>query len=187
MITYAFLQNQSASPLYKSLAYSLVSFFSGLWWVSLAEYLLILRALFSLLLQMVRCTMSIASTVCTRWWATTRTNGNGHSFHLIPCFCGLWLPAGTVSELRVCGFKTTCFRYVNLNLCYNNFFILNSDVFNSRCKLYDHVTMAAKSVQSWLECWLVGNLSWFHRISGCTGLTLVNYLLRWKIFLLNLV
>jgi hypothetical protein len=96
-----FYKTSQASPLYKSLAYSLVLFIFGLWWVSLAEYLLILRALFPLLLQMVRCTMGIASTVCTRRWVTTRTNGNGHSVYLIPCFYGLWLPASTVSELSV--------------------------------------------------------------------------------------
>jgi hypothetical protein len=97
-----FFKTSQASPLYKSLAYSLVSFISGLWRVSLAEYLLVLRALFPLLLQMVRCTMVIASTLCIRQWATTRTKGNGHSVRLIPCFCGLWLPTGTVSELSVC-------------------------------------------------------------------------------------
>jgi hypothetical protein len=94
-----------ASPLYKGLAYSLVSFISSLWRVSLAEYLLVLRALFPLLLQMVRCTMVIASTVYIRRWTTTSTKGNGHSVCLLSCFCGLWLPAGTVSELSVCGLK----------------------------------------------------------------------------------
>nr|CAZ96214.1 hypothetical protein Sh253G12g_380 [Saccharum hybrid cultivar R570] len=49
------------------------------WKVSLAEYFLVLRALFPLLLQMVRCTTAIASTVCIRRWVTTRTKGNGHS------------------------------------------------------------------------------------------------------------
>jgi hypothetical protein len=94
-----------ASTLYKGLVYSLVSFISGLWQVSLAEYLLVLRALFSLLLQMVRCTMVIASIVCIRQWTTTRTKGNGHFIRLISCFCGLWLPASTITELSVCGLK----------------------------------------------------------------------------------
>jgi hypothetical protein len=57
MLTYCSFVNESASPLKKSLAYSLVSFCFILRRVSLAEYLLILRALFPLLLQMVRCTM----------------------------------------------------------------------------------------------------------------------------------
>jgi hypothetical protein len=107
-----FCKTSQVSPLYKSLACSLVSFISGLWRVSLAKYLLVLRAFFPLLLQMVRCIMGIASTVCTWRWTITRTNGNGHFVYLIPCFCGLWLPADTVSELSMCGFKTTCFRYV---------------------------------------------------------------------------
>jgi hypothetical protein len=94
-----------ANPLYKDLAYTLVSFISGFWRVSLAEYLLVLGALFPLLLQMVRCTIVIASTVCIRRWATTRTKGNGHSARLISCFCGQWLPAGTITELSVCGLK----------------------------------------------------------------------------------
>jgi hypothetical protein len=98
-----------AIALYKGLAYTLVSFISSLWRVSLAEYLLVLRALFPLLLQMVRCTMVIASTVCIRQWETTRTKGNGHSVRLVSCFCGLLLHAGTVSKLSVCGLKLLAF------------------------------------------------------------------------------
>jgi hypothetical protein len=67
--------NESASPLKESLAYSLVSLYFRLRRVSLAEYLFVLRALFPLLLQMTRCTMDIASTVCIPRWATTRTMG----------------------------------------------------------------------------------------------------------------
>jgi hypothetical protein len=67
--------NELASPLKGSLAYSLVSLYFSLRRVSLAEYLLVLRALFPLLLQMVRCIMVTASTVSTQRWATTRTKG----------------------------------------------------------------------------------------------------------------
>jgi hypothetical protein len=74
MLTYCFFVNESAS-LKKSLAYSLVSLYFSLRRVSLAEYFLVLRALFSLLLQMVRCTTVIASTACTLQWATTKTKG----------------------------------------------------------------------------------------------------------------
>jgi hypothetical protein len=94
--------NESASPLKESLAYSLVSLYFSLRRVSLTEYLLVLKTLFLLLLQMVRCTMVIASTVCTLRWATTRTKGNGRSIYLIWCFCWKWLSPGTVSELNVC-------------------------------------------------------------------------------------
>ena len=52
-----------------------MSFYFGLRRVSLAEYLLVLRALFPLLLQMVKCTTAIALTACIRRWVTTRTKG----------------------------------------------------------------------------------------------------------------
>jgi hypothetical protein len=48
-------------------------FYFGLRWVSLAEYLLVLRTLFPLLLQMIKCTMAIVLTACIRRWAITRT------------------------------------------------------------------------------------------------------------------
>jgi hypothetical protein len=69
--------NESASLLKGSLAYSLVSLYFGLRRVSLAEYFLVFGALFPLL--MVRCITDIATTVCTRRWATIRTNGNVRS------------------------------------------------------------------------------------------------------------
>jgi hypothetical protein len=94
--------NELVSSLKESLAYSLVSLYFSLRRVSLDEYFLVLRALFPLLLQMVRCTTGIASTVCTLRWATTRTKGNGRSIYLIWCFCWKWLSRGTVSELKVC-------------------------------------------------------------------------------------
>jgi hypothetical protein len=70
--------------------------------VSLAEYFLVLRTLFPLLLQMVRCTTVIASTACTMRWATTRTKGNDRSVFLIWYFCWKWLSPDTVPELNVC-------------------------------------------------------------------------------------
>jgi hypothetical protein len=76
MLTYCSFANVvKLAPLYISLAYSLVSFYFSLRWVSLAEYFLVLRALFPLLLQMVRCTTVIASIAYTLRWATTRTKG----------------------------------------------------------------------------------------------------------------
>jgi hypothetical protein len=93
MLTYCFFVNESVSSLKGSLAYSLVSLYFSLRWISLAEYFLVLKALFPLLLKMVRCTTVIASTVCTLRWATTRTKGMvdlyvlpyafvGHDYHL---------------------------------------------------------------------------------------------------------
>jgi hypothetical protein len=80
--------NESASPLKESLAYSLVSLYFGLRQVSLAEYFLVLRALFPLLLQMVRCITDIALTACTRRWATTRTKGTVAPYFLSNAFVG---------------------------------------------------------------------------------------------------
>jgi hypothetical protein len=64
-MAYCSFANESASPLKEIIAYSLVSLYFGLRWVSLTEYFLVLRALFPLLLQMVRCTMVIVSTAYT--------------------------------------------------------------------------------------------------------------------------
>jgi hypothetical protein len=81
--------NESASPLKESLAYSLVSLYFRLRRVSLAEYLLIFRALFPLLLQMARCTMDIVSTVYIPRWATTRTKGVVIPYVASTAFVGL--------------------------------------------------------------------------------------------------
>jgi hypothetical protein len=80
--------NESANPLKESLAYSLVSLYFSLRWVSLAEYFLVLMALFLLLLQMVRCTTVIASIVCTLRWAITRTKGMVAPYVLSDAFVG---------------------------------------------------------------------------------------------------
>ena len=74
MITYAFAK-ESASPLKKALHNPWCRFYFGLRRVSLAEYILVLRALFPLLLQMVKCTTAIALTACIRRWVTTWTKG----------------------------------------------------------------------------------------------------------------
>jgi hypothetical protein len=88
MLTYCSFANESVSLLKESLAYSLVSLYFSLRWVSLAEYLLILRALFPLLLQMAICIMDIASTVCTLRWTTTRTKGMIAPYVLPDAFVG---------------------------------------------------------------------------------------------------
>ena len=51
-------------------------------WVSLAEYLLVLRVLFPLL-QIMLCIMATARTALLLQWMRTRTMGNGHFvYHL---------------------------------------------------------------------------------------------------------
>jgi hypothetical protein len=80
--------NESASPLKESLAYTLVSLYFRLRQISLAEYILVLKALFPLLLQIARYTMGIASTVCISRWATTRTKGMVVPYVLPDAFVG---------------------------------------------------------------------------------------------------
>jgi hypothetical protein len=77
------LLQMSRLPHYKALHDSLVSFYFWLCQVSLAEYLLVLRVLFSHLLQMGRCTTAIVSTAFTLRWVMLRTMGNGRSLRLI--------------------------------------------------------------------------------------------------------
>jgi hypothetical protein len=88
MLTCCSSANESASPIKQSLAYSLVSLYFSLRRVSLAKYFLVLRALFPLLLQMVRCTTVIASTTYTLRWATTRTKGMVAPYVLPDAFVG---------------------------------------------------------------------------------------------------
>jgi hypothetical protein len=88
MLTYCFFANESASPLKESVAYFLVSLYFSLRRVSLAEYFLILRALFPLLLQIDRCTMVIASTAYTLRCATTQTKGMIAPYVLPDAFVG---------------------------------------------------------------------------------------------------
>jgi hypothetical protein len=80
--------NELVSSLKENIAYSLVSLYFGLRRVSLAKYFLVLRVLFPLLLQMVRCTMVITSTACTLRWATTRTKGMVAPYILFDTFVG---------------------------------------------------------------------------------------------------
>jgi hypothetical protein len=84
-----FSQMSQASPLKENLAYSLVPLYFSLRQVSLAEYLLVLRALFPMLLQMVRCIMVTASTIFIQRWATTRTMGMVTPYVSSTAFVGL--------------------------------------------------------------------------------------------------
>jgi hypothetical protein len=88
MLTYYSFANESASPLKESLPYSLVSLYFNLRRVSLAEYFIVLRVLFPLLLQMARCTTVIASTACTLRWVITRTKGMVALYILPDAFIG---------------------------------------------------------------------------------------------------
>jgi hypothetical protein len=114
--------NESASPLKESLTYSLVSLYFGLRWVSLAEYFLVLKALFSLLLQMVRCTTVIALIVYILRWVTTRTKGRVTPYVLSNAFVGMTISWHCIlTKCVYVIYETICFRYFILNLVCNNF------------------------------------------------------------------
>ena len=76
-----FLQIMSTSSTYKALHTPwCLSLLVG--WVSLAEYLLVLRFLFPLL-QIMLCITATTSAALLLQWMRTRTMGNGHSvYHL---------------------------------------------------------------------------------------------------------
>ena len=67
---------------------------SGLWRVSLVEYLLVLRVYFPLL-QMALCIMVIARVASIPLWMRSKPRAG---FFITPsiCFCGLWSYVGTV-------------------------------------------------------------------------------------------
>ena len=98
-------------------------FNSGLWWVSLAEYLLVLRVLFPLL-QMVSSIMGIARIASIPPWMRSEPWAGIFNNPSI-CFCGWWSCVGTVFELCwKCYFRTLlCFRYYLSNLVCNNFIL----------------------------------------------------------------
>jgi hypothetical protein len=139
MLTYCSFANESTSPLQESLAYPLVSLYFSLRRVSLAEYFLVLRVLFPLLLQMVRCTTVIASTTCTLWWVTTRTKGmvisyvlsdafGGHDYLLAVWHC-IWTKCVCVI-LKLFASATLSWTWFVITLR------LNSDVSQCCCELY---------------------------------------------------
>jgi hypothetical protein len=135
--------------LYTSLAYSLVSFISGLWRVSLAEYLLILRV-YSLLLQMTFSASVIASIAFSLLGTRTRLLGAVPLEFFSEMLLWMWLRTGFVSELmRV--FK----NYVasaTPNLVCNNLFEL-------RC-MWATVSYLWNVVTYGMLCWIMYDLGW---------------------------
>ena len=89
-----------------------MSFIFGLWWVSLAEYILVLRV-YSPLLQMTCSITATASIVSTPRGMKTRSWGMIFYVILSCCFCWIWLWNWLVFEPSVCdGLKLLCFRYL---------------------------------------------------------------------------
>ena len=87
------------------------SIYFGLWWISLAEYLLVLRVLFPIL-QMALCIMVIARVASIPLWMRSKPWA-GFFFNPSTCFCGLWSYFSTV--LNYVGnftFELNCFRFI---------------------------------------------------------------------------
>ena len=111
-----------ASSTYKAL-HNPWSHFFGLWWVSLAEYLLILRVLFPLL-QMVQFIMAIARIASVPPWTRSKPWTDISYQSLSFAFVEVWLWAGTIfKQCCRCWFQT--FNLLPLlsylNVVYNNF------------------------------------------------------------------
>ena len=113
MVTQAFMQKGCPARFTdKALHTPWCHFISGLWWVSLAEYILVLRV-YSPLLQMTCSIMTTASIVSTLRGMKTRSWGMIIYAILSCCFCWIWLWNWLVFELSVCeGLKLLCFRYL---------------------------------------------------------------------------
>ena len=159
-----FLQIMSTISTYKALHSPwCLSILVG--WVSLAEYLLVLRVLF-LLLQITLCIMATVRTALLLHWMRTRTMGNGHSvYHLtLVLLVGDDFETGYILNYVWCWCQTTLFPLL-LNLVCNNY--VNSDVWELFCEpvvTYD-----------WL-CWImydlglyVGSIKILHDTQWTTG------------------
>ena len=94
-----------ASSTYKALHNPWSHFIFSLWWVSLAEYLLVLRVLFPLL-QMAQFIMVIARVASIPSWMRSKP-WVGFFTNSSICFCGLWSYVGTIlNYVGKCYFQT---------------------------------------------------------------------------------
>jgi hypothetical protein len=114
--------NESASPLKDSLAYSLVSLYFCLSRVSLAEYFLILKALFP-------CYCRWSDVLWLLYQLSLPSDGRQlgpWAWSLYMSYLLLLLELIFIwhcirTKCVCCGFKTNCFRYLFMNLGCNNF------------------------------------------------------------------
>jgi hypothetical protein len=95
-------------------------------------------------------------------------------------------PALYFNSVWVCGWIwTKCFRYFYFNSVCNNYVLT---LMYPWCELLCNLWWwPLNLLWSWLVCELVWNPSRFHGLPGYTGLSLLNRLLRWMIFLLKFV
>jgi hypothetical protein len=101
MITYAFSQSKSSQSTYKALHTPWCQFISGLWWVSLAEYISVLRVSFPHV-------AGSKAYYCGDKLDFSPTSGGECTMGMVPsyivsiCCCWTWLCTGTVIQLSVC-------------------------------------------------------------------------------------
>jgi hypothetical protein len=100
MITYAFPQSKPSQSTYKALHTPWCQFISGLWRVSLAEYIPVLRVLFPHV-------AGSKAYYCGDKLAFSPTSGGEWTMGMVPsyivsiCCCWTWLCVGTVIQLSV--------------------------------------------------------------------------------------
>ena len=134
----------------------------GLWRVSLAEYILILRV-YSLLLQMTWCIMAIVRTAFIQLWMRTKPWGMVLlSYHLCSAFAGNDHGMWDTCELFV-NFASaiwTCFVITMWTLMYVRYLW-------TICELWCNMWLVVLNhIRSWFVCWFVWDPSWFHRTTG---------------------
>jgi hypothetical protein len=147
-------------------------FIFGLWRVSPAEYILVLRV-YSLLLQMTSSITDAASTIFSLRGMMTRLLGMvSVSVTHLEYFCGIWLWTGYVSELLVLWFQNYI-ASATLNLVCNNWFEL-------RC-MWAAASYLWNVVTGDVLCWIMYDLGllvgWFeilhdfvdHRYHMCSS------------------
>ena len=132
----------------------------SLWWVSLAEYILVLRV-YSLLLQMICCIMGTVRTAFILPWMRTKPWGmvllsyplcSGFARMIVALAC-IW----TKCDVDV---KLLCFRYLNL-VC-NNYEL---QCMWDTCELFVNCDVTC----DWL-CWIMYDLGLFEILRDFIGL-----------------
>jgi len=136
-----------ATSTYKALHNPWSQFISGLWRVSLADYLLVLRVLFPLL-QMAQCIMDIARIASIPSWMRSEPWA-GIFIILLSCFCGLWSCVGTVIEL--------CWQMLLSNLIFFCYYLSNLVCNNSIHTLMNELYLWTLC-NMWHVCWIMYDL-----------------------------
>ena len=171
----------------------MVSWYFSWWWVSLAEYLLVLGVLFPLL-QITLCITATARTALLLQWMRTRTMGNGNSVYYLTLvlLVGDDYETGYVLNYVWCWCQTTLLPLFS-NLVCNNY--SNSDVweifvnYDVTCDLLCWISMILVCMlvvwdPSWF-CWttrFIWAQVWrFDRFGDCyCNCALINWTVQWQ-------